>query len=196
MAYILLRPFFVDDEDDVLNWDNATFPGATPGRGQFFPTKQFHPHLQQDKAMVSVQTVNPGDYMYWHCDLAHEVEDSHNGAEDSSVFYNASTPLCPYNIENMLRMRACFRAKEPPQDFFLDCGGPYEMEKHHEDCGASERNVLSAAGRQALGLMEFDGDEIGLTEGQRRVRMLANEAMRRDDAAYSNKAILKGAYRE
>ncbi|KAL2848405.1 hypothetical protein BJY01DRAFT_246418 [Aspergillus pseudoustus] len=194
-AYLLLRPFFVDDDDEVLNWDEPTFPGATPGRGQLFPTTQFHPHLQQARSMVSVQTVEPGDYMYWHCDLAHEVEDRHGGAEDSSVFYNASIPLCPYNIENMLRMRACFREKEPPQDFFLDCGGPFEMEKAHADSGAREENILSVQGRRALGLEEFDVLEPGLSKGQRRVRQMANEAITKGDGPYTNKAVLKEAYK-
>ncbi|KAL4879707.1 hypothetical protein BJY04DRAFT_228891 [Aspergillus karnatakaensis] len=195
VAYLLLRPFFVDNDDDVVNTDHPTFPGATPGKGQLFPTTKFHPHLQQDRSIISVPTVYPGDYMYWHCDLAHEVEDKHKGAEDSSVFYNASTPLCPYNIENMLRMRASFREKEPPQDFFLDCGGPYEMEKHHADTGAREENILSVAGRQALGLQAFDVEGEGLSEGQRVVREMANEAMKRSDERYTARAVLGDAYR-
>ncbi|KAL4947401.1 hypothetical protein BDW69DRAFT_204434 [Aspergillus filifer] len=194
-AYILLRPFFVDNDDDMLSLDLPTFPGATPGRGQLFPTAKFHPHLRQTESMVSVQTVNPGDYMYWHCDLAHEVEDCHGGDEDSSVFYNASIPLCPYNIENMMRMRATFRAKEPPQDFFLDLGGPFGMEKKHKDTGAKEENILSLEGRRALGLKEFDVNQEGISEGARRVREMANKAMAAGDERYTNAAVLGDAYK-
>ena len=97
---------------------------------------------------------------------------------DLQVIYNASIPLCPYNIENMMTMRKAFRDVVPPPDFYLDCGGPYEMEKQHEDHGAREENILTLEGRRALGLAEFDVNEPGLTEGQRAVRRMANEAMR------------------
>ncbi|KAK4496205.1 hypothetical protein PRZ48_012185 [Zasmidium cellare] len=176
MAYIMLRPFFLDEE---LDTSEPTFPGATPGKGQFHPTSKFHPHLKQDTSIISVPKVHPGDYMFWHCDLVHEVEDQHNGEEDSSVFYNASIPLCPYNIENMLRMRQSFRDVEPPRDFYRDIGGPYELEREHEDHGAREENILSLEGRRALGLEPFDEDEAGLSVGQKNVRKMANDAMRK-----------------
>jgi hypothetical protein len=97
---------------------------------------------------------------------------------DLQVIYNANIPLCPYNIENMMTMRKAFRDVVPPPDFYLDCGGPYEVEKQHKDHGAREENILTLEGRRALGLADFDVDEPGLTEGQRAVRRMANEAMR------------------
>ena len=97
---------------------------------------------------------------------------------DLQVVYNANIPLCPYNIENMMTMRKAFRDVVPPPDFYLNCGGPYEVEKQHEDHGAREENILTLEGRRALGLADFDVDEPGLTEGQRAVRRMANEAMR------------------
>lgn len=108
----------------------------------------------------------------------HEVEDAHNGIEDSSVFYNASIPLCPYNIDNTKRMRQSFRDAVPPQDFYRDMGGPFEMECEHDDHGAREENILSQEGRRALGLAPFDAEEAGLSEGQKKVREIANQAMR------------------
>lgn len=194
MAYIMLRPFLLEEELEV---SEPTFPGATPGKGQFFPTEKFHPHLLLEKSVVSVPKVRPGDYMFCelsdvcriqkiefadfeagHCDLVHEVEAQHNGTEDSSVFYNASIPLCPYNIDNMLRMRKSFRDVRPPQDFYRDFGGPFQMEKEHDDHGAREENFLSVEGRRAIGLEPFDEDEPGLSEGQKKVRRMANEAMK------------------
>jgi hypothetical protein len=244
-AYIMLRPFFVDGER--FDTSQPTFPGATPGQGQFFPTSKWHPHLQLERMVVSVPKVRPGDYVFWHADLVHDVERRHGGLEDSSVsllfqcsrtvrcriqgdivwgamplfswlarvgdfyktfyistfsaclpsmlrsppnrdaplmgnelqvIYNANIPLCPYNIENMMTMRKAFRDVVPPPDFYLDCGGPYEMEKQHEDHGAREENILTLEGRRALGLADFDVNEPGLTEGQRAVRRMANEAMR------------------
>ncbi|KAI1342308.1 DUF1479-domain-containing protein, partial [Xylariaceae sp. FL0016] len=189
-AYIMLRPFFVDRDDDEIDFSQPTFPGATPGKGQFIPTPKYHPHLEQQKSMVSVQKVHPGDFMYWHCDLAHEVENMHNGTEDSSVMYIASTPLCAYNLENMLRMRANFRDVEPPADFYLDLGGPYEMEKEHDDHGAREENIMTTAGLQGIGMRNFNVEEPGLTAGQKEIRALANEAMKRPDELYDNRTWL------
>lgn len=94
------------------------------------------------------------------------------------VFYNASIPLCPYNIENMKKMRQSFRDVVPPQDFYKDLGGPFELERDHEDHGAREENLLSVQGRQALGLTPFDENEPGLSHGQKEARKMANEAMR------------------
>ncbi|RDW91050.1 hypothetical protein BP5796_02215 [Coleophoma crateriformis] len=173
-AYILLRPFFLNE---TLDLSQPTFPGSVPGKGQLHPTTKWHPHLEQDRTMISVPYVRPGDYVYWHVDLAHEVESHHNGSLDSSVFYNANVPLCPYNIENMIRQRKSFRDVMPPADFYLDLGGPFEVEAQHADHGAREENILTLEGRRALGLAPFDENEPGLTEGQRKVRIMANKAM-------------------
>lgn len=61
MAYIMLRPFFLDEELDA---SQPTFPGAIPGKGQFHPTSNFHPHLKQETSIISVPKVHPGDYMF------------------------------------------------------------------------------------------------------------------------------------
>jgi plastocyanin len=34
--------------------------------------------------MVSVPKVNPGDAVYWHCDVVHAVEREHTGSGDSA----------------------------------------------------------------------------------------------------------------
>jgi hypothetical protein len=97
----------------------------------------------------------------------------------NQVIYNANVPLCPYNIENMLTMRKSFQDVLPPPDFYLDCGGPFEVEADHEDHGARENNILTLDGRRALGLSEFDENEPSLTEGQRKIRIMANKAMKK-----------------
>ena len=94
------------------------------------------------------------------------------------VIYNANVPLCPYNVQNMLNMRKAFREVVPPSDFYLNCGGPFELEKAHDDHGARGENILTPEGRRALGLADFDVGEEGLTEGQRAARRMANEAIR------------------
>ena len=40
--------------------------------------------------MVSVPKVNPGDTVYWHCDVVHAVEQEHIGSGESAgklLFY-------------------------------------------------------------------------------------------------------------
>jgi hypothetical protein len=96
----------------------------------------------------------------------------------SQVFYNASTPLCPYNITSMIKQRNAFRDVVPPPDFYKDFGGPFEVEAQHADHGARMENILTMEGRQGLGLVPYDENEEGLTEGQRTIRKMANDAMR------------------
>ncbi|KAF4990006.1 hypothetical protein FDECE_14521 [Fusarium decemcellulare] len=172
-AYQLLRPFFILDEsfDDVT----PLFPGASPGQLQFFPTDELHPHLFMKKSMVGIPPVKPGDYVFWHCDVVHEVDKFHPGTRDSSVSYNGCVPLCPYNLENLVEMRRSFLAADTPKDFIKYEHG--ELEKDHEDHGAKRENVLSREGLRALGLEPFDENEEGITGGQRNMRKMANERL-------------------
>lgn len=78
----------------------------------------------------------------------------------------------------MLNHRKAFRDVVPPPDYYTDFGGPYQLEAEHDDHGAREENILSLDGLRSLGLAPFDEDEPGITEGQRKVRRMANEAMR------------------
>lgn len=63
------------------------FPGLVPrgsGFGGPMPTPLTHPHLFLEKTMTSVPKVNPGDAVFWHCDVIHSVEEEHTGKEDSA----------------------------------------------------------------------------------------------------------------
>lgn len=173
-AYLMLRPFFLLDE--AFDPVTATFPGATSGKSQFFPTQDFHPHLRLEQTMVGIPPVKPGDYVFWHCDLIHEVDKFNPGVNDSSVSYNACVPLCSYNIENLLRVRQDFAKASPPRDF-RGLGAGHENEGDHLDHGAKEENLLSLEGKRAMGFEPFAVDEPGLTPGQRRIRQKANEAL-------------------
>lgn len=173
MAYIMLRPLFQDNEFDD---SQPTFPGSEPGQTQFFPTNEWHPHLNIDKAIIGIPPVKPGDYVFWHCDLVHGVDELHPGVLDSSVSYNACNPLTPYNIRSLLSTRTSFQEGDVPADFARS-HGDYEREHQHDDCGARREHVLSDAGLEALGLKRFRDDEEGLLPGQREVRRLANELL-------------------
>ncbi|CVL08652.1 related to DUF1479 domain protein [Fusarium proliferatum] len=170
MAYIMLRPLFHTGE---YNDSLPTFPGATPGQTQFFPTVEGHPDLDIKRAIVGIPPVRPGDYVFWHCDLVHGVDPTNPGLVDSSVSYNACNPLTPYNIESLLTTRDAFQKGDVPIDFTRS-HGTWEREYDHEDCGARVENILTKAGLQAMGLERLDTEEEGLTQGQKEVREMAN----------------------
>ncbi|KAL4801802.1 hypothetical protein BDV18DRAFT_164612 [Aspergillus unguis] len=170
VAYIMLRPLFHTGEfNDTL----PTFPGATPGSTQFFPTPEHHPHLRLDRAVISIPPVRPGDYVFWHCDLVHGVDATNPGLTDSSVFYNACNPLTVNNAAALVATRDAFRAADVPVDFGRGHGSN-EREFMHGDHGARVGNILSEAGMVAMGMKRVDEDEEGLTDGQREVRRIAN----------------------
>lgn len=170
VAYIMLRPLF---ENEVFDDSQPTFPGAEPGKTLFRPTKELHPHLALEKSIVGIPPVRPGDYVFWHCDLVHEVDRFHPGTRNSSAVYNACNPLTPYNIDSLLATREAFQSCSVPRDFV---GAPSlrGFEKDHEDHGARRENIWSEEGLRAMGFKRFDPDEEGLTDGQREVRRLAN----------------------
>lgn len=170
VAYIMLRPLFHTGE---YNDSLPTFPGSTPGRTQFFPTPEHHPHLEIEKAIVGIPPVRPGDYVFWHCDLVHGVDQLNQGKNDSSVSYNACNPLTPHNADSLIGTRAAFAKVDVPVDFMRGQGNN-EREYEHEDHGAQRENILSEAGLKAMGMLRFNEDEEGLTPGQKEVRRLAN----------------------
>ena len=70
-----------------LDISTADFPGTDLVNGDYVglrPSPEFHPHLRLDECMVSVPKVNPGDTVYWHCDVIHAVEREHTGSGDSA----------------------------------------------------------------------------------------------------------------
>lgn len=176
-AYSILRPFFWADTEEI-DLTSAKFPGVTfVGTGQFFLNKYMH-HLRQAETVLSIPYANVGDYVFWHADVAHEVDKQHNGSEDSSVFFNAYCPLSPYNVENLLATHQAFLDGKAPRDFIKDKALGKQCEGDFEDNGAKKENILTDDGLKAMGFMEFDENQPGITKGQRIVRKMANEAIK------------------
>jgi len=160
-AYIILRPFFrpVVSSDtknplDPRNWEydisSPCFPGIYPhGRGYAGPrpTTTLHPHLKLEKTMTSVPKVNPGDMVFWHCDVIHSVEEMHTGSVDSAVLYIPAVPLTPQNADYVQRQKQCFLQGEVPPDFpqvkqpDINCKGIGRQE-----------DIVGKLARQAMGL--------------------------------------------
>ncbi|KAG1736520.1 hypothetical protein EDB19DRAFT_1896026 [Suillus lakei] len=133
-AYTMLRPFFrptvpLDSKDilDAKNWvfDISTpdFPGIQPHDSGWVgprPTPDLHPHLRLGDTMTSIPKVNPGDMVFWHCDVVHSVEE-HSGFHDS-----AAVPQTPQNTAYVKKQAETFLAGTNPPDFANDGAGlPY-----------------------------------------------------------------------
>ncbi|KAJ7210510.1 DUF1479-domain-containing protein [Mycena pura] len=130
-AYWMLRPFFrarhpaasLEWHDwNELDLDAPGFAGCGMGTGLEL-SDATHPHLRLAKTMISVPRVEPGDQVYWHCDMIHAVESHHGGKEDSSVMYIPAVPLTLDNAQYLRDQRSNFRAGLPAPDF---PGGPGE----------------------------------------------------------------------
>ena len=79
----------------ILDISTPDFPGTDLVNGNYAglqPSPELHPHLRLDECMVSVPKVNPGDTVYWHCDVIHAVEREHTGSGDSAGKHRLSDP--------------------------------------------------------------------------------------------------------
>ncbi len=110
MVYILLRAL----QDDVADDDLC---GATPGRA-LSVNEKWHPLLTQ--AMFSIPDMEPGDAVFWHCDVVHSVENQHQGMFDSNVMYIAAVPWCEKNVAYLKKQWAAFVQGRSPDDFAAD----------------------------------------------------------------------------
>lgn len=78
IAYMLLRPFFTapSDPTDVMDAEKWTLDETTGWfPGTFKPESQrlsrlSHPHLRLEECLVHMPPVNPGDTVWWHCDVS------------------------------------------------------------------------------------------------------------------------------
>ncbi|KAF7309866.1 Duf1479 domain protein [Mycena indigotica] len=161
-AYWILRPFFRprDPTSPSLkfeNWnvpdvDNPNFVGAGMGTGLEL-NNITHPHLKLAETMVSVPMVEPGDQVYWHCDMIHAVEARHGGVQDSSVLYIPAVPLTADNAHYLRDQRNNFLAGLPAPDF---PGGSGESDFVGR---ATEGDVHpQAESQQAMGFRPFVGN--------------------------------------
>ncbi|KAG8904712.1 hypothetical protein FRB99_001298 [Tulasnella sp. 403] len=182
-AYITLRPFFRpvnpnlqgDELLDASNWVFDTSYPEIPGisifpDGHFTglgPTDEMHPHLRLESAIVSMPRVQPGDMVFWHCDVIHSVETHHNGPSDSSVMYIPAVPLTPQNVRYLAKHREHFLKRMPPPDFPQGIGEASFVNQ------GLESDISGPEGRLAMGLERFEVDD-GAREGAREAVKAAN----------------------
>lgn len=127
-----------------------------------------HPHISPG-GFVSIPKVRPGDAVFWHCDVAHMVDNQHLGSDDASVFYVPAAPLCKVNARYLKRQRLNFLQSRAPPDF---PGGLGESE--HDGCASV--GDLSEAGKRIMGFSLFDS-ELAQTEGEAAAYFSANKTL-------------------
>ncbi|KAK7678194.1 hypothetical protein QCA50_018760 [Cerrena zonata] len=184
MAYIILRPLFWDDpksgdiDDYHIDVTTPKFPGAEPSYGQLYLNDDFYPHIKQAKTCVGIPDVNRGDFVFWHCDVCHEVDKEYPITDEnahSSVFYYGQTPLSIANICTLLETRRSFLNNKSPLDYASQQSAE---EKERDFQGANIHDLKNESALKSMGLLEFDVNEPGITNGQRKIREIANKALK------------------
>ncbi|KPM38007.1 hypothetical protein AK830_g8563 [Neonectria ditissima] len=142
-AYYLLRPFFSTRTPppdirsgpeweaylDPSNWKLERDPdsiihGAVPGHAQRI-TEHWHPHLHLRGSMITLPTLQPGDYIFWHPDLPYYLSSNNYGLKTPSgvndnvsmLLYVPAAPLTQTNALYLARQRKAFQRGHPGPDF-------------------------------------------------------------------------------
>lgn len=212
-AYFLLRPFFSpaspssNQANSSADWaldtpQNSLLHGALPGYPQEI-IPDMHPHLQLEKSLVSIPSLNPGDYVVWHPDLIHAVisgrsinnypsstkvgrprlsfSDSSN-RPSKAVLYLPACPLTQTNALYLSRQRKAFLLGYPGPDFDVagytrsGCGGGSGRDERKHSSRASVQTVNDTGGDdglRAMGLLPWD-EEDAESDAERSVLAMAN----------------------
>lgn len=216
-AYYLLRPFFTSSRSPPdwpslsrhgqnAEWDAYLAPenwtlnsnpdtiihGAVPGHAQRI-TERWHPHLHLRSSMITLPTLQPGDYILWHPDLPYHLssgESSHassvhgfeaprtpdNSVDDARMLaYVPAAPLTQNSALYLARQRKAYQRGEPGPDF--DSSGRSNFVEDPR-LRPDETEIASVGGKAALrgmglALWEEDGSSNesrrdGHTEAARR----------------------------
>ncbi|KAJ4411608.1 hypothetical protein N0V85_003822 [Neurospora sp. IMI 360204] len=201
-AYFLLRPFFSPKNPpperregpeweaflDASNWSldaeqSTIIHGAVPGHAQRL-TELWHPHLHLRRTLTTLPTLQTGDYIVWHPDLAYHITSNPNtmasraptpppprteeddddddetpvGSKPVSILvYVPAAPLTQTNALYLARQRKTFQRGHPGPDFDSTGSGLGSEASHSGRPGETEiAEVGGPAGLQAMGLAPFD----------------------------------------
>ena len=136
MGYLMLRPLLADvAEDDMCGVQiNRTFPVSA----------RFHEILLP--ALSAIPSVQPGDSVWWHCDMIHSVAPVSDQRGWGNVMYIPAAPWCAKNEAYVASVRAAFLAGNSPGDF------PAENYEANWSGRFTEAD-LNDIGRRGLGLV-------------------------------------------
>lgn len=118
IAYILMRALKNDVPENELCL-------AKPGRALGIDN-EWHPDLMP--GIVPIQTVAPGDTVWWHPDIVHAVGNEHHGDEYANVIYIGASPACGKNKAYALRQAINFKQGLSAPDFAAE---NYEIDFTH-----------------------------------------------------------------
>ena len=135
ISYVLLRAL----QDDIPENELCL---ARPGRA-LGVSEQWHPDLTP--GIVPIQTVAPGDTVWWHPDVVHAVGNEHTGNEYASVIYIGASPACNKNRTYALRQAESFNSGASAPDFAAE---NYEM----DFSGRATLDDLTELGKLQMGL--------------------------------------------
>ncbi|KAI9150279.1 hypothetical protein HJFPF1_10038 [Paramyrothecium foliicola] len=179
-AYYLLRPFFSartpapppgvrsgPEWDAYLHPDNwrlerepdTIIHGAVPGHAQRI-TEHWHPHLHLRSSMITLPTLQPGDYIFWHPDLPYHISSNNPGLKTpnpagetndvSMLVYIPAAPLTQTNALYLARQRKAFQRGNPGPDFDSSGRG---VTIEDPDIRPGEKEIAEAGGPAALQAM-------------------------------------------
>ena len=135
MGYMMLRPLLDDlPEDNMCGVKlNRTLPA----------TKKWHSILMD--AVSPIPSVQPGDSVWWHCDMIHSVAPVKKQQGWGNVMYIPAAPWCAKNERYADSVREAFLAGRSPSDF---------PEEHYEVEWTNRFGVdeLNDIGRRGLNL--------------------------------------------
>ena len=135
IAYVLLRALQKDVPEHELCL-------AKPGRA-LGVNQQWHPDLMP--GIVPIQTVAPGDTVWWHPDVIHAVGNEHHGDDYASVIYIGASPACTKNKAYALKQAESFKAGLSAPDFAAE---NYEVDFKHR----ATIDDLTQLGKQQMAL--------------------------------------------
>ena len=106
-GYLLLRPLLDDVADDDLCGVrlSRTFP----------VNDRFHKVL--NPALSLIPDVEPGDTVWWHCDMIHAVAPVENQQGWGNVMYMPAAPWCARNERYAAKVKTAFLSGSSPDDF-------------------------------------------------------------------------------
>lgn len=133
IAYVLMRSLQSDVPADELCL-------AKPGRA-LGVNQRWHPDLMP--GIVPIQTVGPGDTVWWHPDVIHAVGNEHRGQDYANVIYIGASPACSKNKAYAQKQAVAFSKGFSAPDF--------AAENYEENFkGRATANDLSALGRRQM----------------------------------------------
>ncbi|KAF5566344.1 hypothetical protein FPHYL_3795 [Fusarium phyllophilum] len=181
-AYYLLRPFFTTKTPPPENrtgpeweaylapenWKLQTEPdsiihGAVPGHAQRI-TETWHPHLHLRNSMITLPTLQPGDYIFWHPDLPYYLSSNNYGlktpsgskSEVSMLVYIPAAPLTQTNALYLARQRKAFQRGHPGPDFDSTGRGIVEEDAETRPGEKEIAEVGGPSSLQAMGLAPWE----------------------------------------